>query len=453
MLRRRRAWAGMETKTNVAGKPSRGKALSRGEFLKSAAAVGIAGSLGGLGLAGCALVEEQFPPPRPGDLDAVGHHAVYDLRQFTGWLEEFGERGFLGEVNWPNGLGRDFPDDQAKWNALGEMWYGRADDAKLWASAWCVDERQLYGGFWLSVYRSTGERGTDGEYVRAISVPEDQAPVVEAHPSTPDYRRGINVSAAEAWFRPEEAEEGGETPNSNLDPGVYGEDYWYPGLSRDPTTGQNTFEYLSERGIDIVRIPFRWERIQARPGGPLDAFNLSLLKDSVASADAAGLEVILDLHNYGGYWADVEGEVRKLKLGTPDLTAAHFRDLWSRISANFRNEAHVVAYDLMNEPAGAGGIGAGSHDAEEREWEALTREVVDAVRARDDDKLLMIPGYAGAGKWPEVHPEPWIPADPADNHMYTAHQYFDSYCGPETGGGKYRASYAEENELFASRGW
>ncbi|MGH3087115.1 MAG: glycoside hydrolase family 5 protein, partial [Rubrobacteraceae bacterium] len=424
------------------------------EFLKSAEVAGIAGSLGGFGLSGfwlsgCALVEEQFPPPRPEGFDALGHHAVYGLRQFTDWLEEFGKRGYVGEVNWPNGLGQDFPDDQEKWDALGEMWYSRADDAKLWVSAWCADERQLYGGFWLSVYRSAGERGANGEYVRAMSVPEDQAPIVEAHPSTLGYRRGINVSCAEAWIRPEEA----GTPYSNLNPGVHGEDYWYPGLSRDPDTGQNTFEHLSGRGIDIVRIPFRWERIQPRPGGSLDAYNLSLLKDCVASADDAGLEVVLDLHNYGGYWADVEGEVRKLKLGTPDLTAAHFRDVWSKISANFRNEARVVAYDLMNEPAGAGGIGAGDHDTEERQWENLCRDAVKAIRARGDDKLIMIPGYGGIGRWREAHPEPWIPDDPAGNHMYTAHQYFDAYRGPDTGGGKYRASYADDNELFASRGW
>ncbi len=431
----------------------RRRRVSRAEFLKSAAVAGIAGGLGGLGLAGCALVEERFPPPRPSGLDAVQHHAAYDLERFTDWLEEFGERGYVGEVNWPNGLGRDFPDDQAKWDALGEMWYSRADDAKLWVSAWCAAERQLYGGFWLSVYRSAGERGPDGEYVRAISVPEDQARVVEAHPSASGYRRGINVSSAEDWVRPEEAGERGGTPYSNLAPGAHGEDYWYPGLSRDPDTGQNTFEYLSERGMDIVRIPFRWERIQPSPGGPFDSFNLSLLKDSVATADAAGLEVVLDLHNYGGYWADAGGEVRKLKLGTRDLTANHFRDVWGKLSANFRNEAHVVAYDLMNEPAGAGGIGAGDHESEERQWEALCREAVDAVRARDDEKLLIIPGYGGIGGWRETHPEPWIPDDPADNHMYTAHQYFDAFRGAGTGGGTYRASYDDDNELFASRGW
>ena len=221
-------------------------------------------------------------------MDAVQHHAIHDLRRFTGWLERFGERGFIGEMNWPNGLNRDFPDDQAEWNALGESWYAEADGAGLWVTAFCADERQLYGGFWLSIYRSAGEQGPDGEYPRAISAAEDQAEVVEAHPSTPDYRRGINVTAAVEWRRPDEALGEDDPPHSNLDPGVYGEDYWYPGLSPDPETGENTFEYLAGRGVDVVRIPFRWERLQPFFGYRLDPLNLSRLKDCVAAAGDAG---------------------------------------------------------------------------------------------------------------------------------------------------------------------
>jgi len=146
--------------------PPSGKVLSRREFLKGTAALGILSGAGGLGLPACET-ETRFTPPRPPGLDAVQHHTTYELQRFTDWLEEFGKRGFIGEMNWPNGLGRDFPDDQAKWNALGELWYTRADAAKLWVTAFCADERQVYGGFWLSIYSSVGERGGDGEHIRA----------------------------------------------------------------------------------------------------------------------------------------------------------------------------------------------------------------------------------------------------------------------------------------------
>ena len=54
---------------------------------------------------------------------------------------------------------RDFG-DEARWNALGEQWYRWADAANLWVTAWCVDEHQLWGGFWLSVYVSVGDGTT-----------------------------------------------------------------------------------------------------------------------------------------------------------------------------------------------------------------------------------------------------------------------------------------------------
>lgn len=422
--------------------------IPRRRFLKGAAALGLLGGAGGGVLPACRAGTE-FPPPRPQGMDAVQHHAMYQLRRFTSWLARFGERGYIGEVNWPNGLNRDFPDDQEKWNALGEQWYTEADEAGLWVTAWGVDERQLYGGFWLSVYRSAGEPAKDGEYPRAVSVAEDQAQVIEKHPSARTYRRGVNVSAADGWMRPEAAQ-AGATPNSNLSPGVHGEDYWYPGLSPDPQTGLNTFEYLYERGVDVVRLPFRWERLQSTPGGPLDRRNLAELEDSVAAAGQAGLEVVLDLHNFGGYWMEVGGTVKKLKLGSDDLTAAHFEDIWSRLCRNFRDDPVVIGYDLMNEPSGQGGVERGDHSNEERAWEALARAAADAIRGLGDEKWLIIPGYGGAGTWPEKHPEPWVSDD---RHIYTAHQYFDSYRGSGTGGGKYRASYAEENDTFAARGW
>lgn len=85
-------------------------------------------------------------------------------------------------------------------------------------------------------------------------MPQSQAPVLEAHPSTAACRRGVNVG-------------GGEPINgstfSNTDPGAYDQDYWY--------ASQATFDYLHTRAGPIVRLPFRWERLQPTPGGYLSA--------------------------------------------------------------------------------------------------------------------------------------------------------------------------------------
>ena len=71
----------------------------------------------------------------------------------------------------------------------------------------------------------------------------------------------------------------------------------------------------------------------------------------------------------------------------------------------------------MNEPAGMGAAA----------WEAQSQAALDAIRANGDTKVVLVPNLAGYGlqtTWSNVHPKAWI-ADPAENHRYEAHFYFD----------------------------
>ena len=80
---------------------------------------------------------------------------------------------------------------------------------------------------------------------------------------------------------------------SNAAPGIYGATYRY-----DPP---QTFRALARRGIRLVRLPFRWERVQPQLGGELDPAEVERIRETVAAAHAAGLVVVLDLHNFGEY--------------------------------------------------------------------------------------------------------------------------------------------------------
>ena len=48
---------------------------------------------------------------------------------------------------------------------------------------------------------------------------------------------------------------------SNEHPGVAGQDYTY--------NSEKTFAYFADRGFRLQRLPFRWERLQPKPGGSL----------------------------------------------------------------------------------------------------------------------------------------------------------------------------------------
>jgi hypothetical protein len=121
------------------------------------------------------------------------------------------------------------------------------------------------------------------------------------------YRRGVNLASAE--FAHDAA---------HL-PGVYNVDYTYP------TTAN--IAYVASRGHKVIRLPFRWERIQPTLGGALNAAELARIQAVVTSANANGMQVILDVHNYAEFINSTANGGATLKLGGGTLTDAHLTNL------------------------------------------------------------------------------------------------------------------------------
>ncbi len=208
--------------------------------------------------------------------------------------------------------------------------------------------------------------------------------------------RGVNLAGAEF----------GE---DNL-PGVYGRDYTY--------NSEATFRYFAAKGLNLIRLCLRWERLQPVLLGPLDAENLGYLRQNLDWARSSGASVILDIHNFGRH-------------GGAITAAADLADVWRRLSTEFRHEPVVYGYGLMCEP----------HDLGDADWKTISQTALMAIRRNGDEKLVLVPGddWSSAYRWEDAHgPEGWI-VDPSKNFRYEAHLYFDS---DESGG--YTASYDEE---------
>ncbi len=375
-----------------------------------------------LGVAGTMPALRPDLAAAAGGCDALCSRVRAELAVFTGWLARNSAEGFIGEVGWPD----DGRGDGAAWSALAESWFADADAARLWVTAWSTGE------WWGTSYPLAAYE--DRHAGAGVDSADSQAAVLERHPSAPGVLRGVNVAGAE--FAAPAVDPTSSFSNAN--PGDHGVAYQYD--------GQATFDYLASRGVRLVRLPVRWERLQRSPSSPLDGAEVNRLRAAIARAGAAGLGVVVDIHNYGGYYLyDGSRGVRRA-IGSPELPLAAFADLWSRLSAALDGLPALVGYGLMNEPVGLPSLD-GQPPA--RTWERASQAAVDAIRARGDRHLVLVAGneWSGVQRWTDQHPVAWV-RDPASAVRYEGHHYWD-----RDNSGQYTRSYAEELADARARGY
>lgn len=215
---------------------------------------------------------------------------------------------------------------------------------------------------------------------------------------------GVNLAGADS------------TGNNNL-PGTYGFDYIYP--------SEDDFDYFHSKGLDLIRLPFKWERLQRTLSSSLHSAELQRIDDVVAMAEARGMKVILDMHNYGSY--DGNG------IGSTAVTLSDFTDVWSRIADYFEGRSGIYGYGLMNEPV-----------SEVAAWSDVADAGIAAVRQHDSDVWVIVSGdgWAPTRNWRkngnvELHEN----LNNIDSKvMFEAHSYIDSNSDGQDWG-----SYAAEN--------
>lgn len=217
--------------------------------------------------------------------------------------------------------------------------------------------------------------------------------------------------------------------------------YWLGGYG-DQAGNQSLASYVFEaqHGAAVVRLPISWERIQPTLGGELDQAEVARLTTEISRARAAGIDVIIDLHN-GCTHHQSDGSVVACSRG---ISSDQFANVWTRLAARFKDTAGVVAYDLMNEPNDLSG-GNTETRADAVIWERFSQSAVDAVRQTGDRHQLMIEGisWTNVDTFADLHPRAWI-KDPRHDVVYSAHQYFDRtgrYAVPGQAGPQLRYSY------------
>lgn len=206
--------------------------------------------------------------------------------------------------------------------------------------------------------------------------------------------RGVNLSGAEF--------------NSKKLPGEMYRDYTYPSGSE--------MDYYDEKGVNAVRLPIRWERVQRTLYGELDGQEVGAIKKTLNQARERDICLILDIHNYGLY----NGE----PIGSPNVPVEAFHDLWRRLALELDDPAYLVL-DLMNEP----------FKLDIAAWGDVAQSTVNVLREAGAKQMILVSG----GRWSGVHE--WSKTisgssnaetfagfqDPLDRTVLQVHQYADDY--------------------------
>lgn len=157
------------------------------------------------------------------------------------------------------------------------------------------------------------------------------------------------------------------------------------------------FTEIRRAGFDFVRLnlaAFRHMDAQNR----LDAAWLAKLDDVVRHAEAAGLGVLIDEHDFNPCSQDV------------DVCRARLSAFWQQVAPKFANAPRNVAFELLNEP----------HDKLNGEvWNALFAQELAIVRQTNPARIVVV----GPSHWNSLKDLPLLrlPADP--NLLVTFHYY------------------------------
>jgi hypothetical protein len=358
----------------------------------------------------------------PSPVDALQSRTLTEVRTWESWLSANSARGWVGEFGWVT-LATHYsdPTQGAQWAALGDIYETELDVAGLSGTTWASGQ-EWGNGYPLGVHVGVNV----GDPLTIANT--DAAGVVATHRTRGGRWRGVSLAGYEHGI----ATSGGGTVRSSAG---------YVHTAAD-------FMFLAGQGVDTVRLPVAWERLQPTLSTALDTTGLSALDGMLTAARQAGVRVVIDLHNYG-YYTDASNVAHA--LGDATLTQAAFVDFWTRlsawVSATATRSGTVIGYGLMNEPHDLPGGTA--------TWTNAAQAVLTAIRAGSDTRLVLVAGYAWSSltNWPTTHPSGFI-TDTATNFVYEAHHYWDtaSVQGSRTGtyqqsngsGGQQIETYATE---------
>jgi endoglucanase len=227
-------------------------------------------------------------------------------------------------------------------------------------------------------------------------------------------------------------------------------------LQPSPWPTSTDCNYLGSKGVPFVRLAFAWENIQSSFKSALTSAFLTGLQTAIGCFHAAGVGVIVDLHNFCAYvqstqwnagtysYAGNSGNVPNTGVnfcGDGTLTTAVFADVWTRLATALVGTPGLIGYDIMNEPMFC--------NFTVQNYAPFAQAAINAIRAVDTVTTIYVEGVGGppAADWTGQtcgagnHNNTLVPSLTGTKLLTSAHQYFDS-TPVSSAPGAYSGNYA-----------
>lgn len=197
---------------------------------------------------------------------------------------------------------------------------------------------------------------------------------------------------------------------------------------------------LKRAGANTVRICTTWGNYQTPSTWTIDDSYMAEVKKNVEWAEAAGLNVILNLH-HDEYWLDIKG------AANDETTNANIKNrieaTWRQIAEVFKDKGSFLFFESFNEiQDGKWGWGDNRTDGGKQyrtlnEWNQLVVNTIRATGGNNETRWIGIPCYASNPAF-AVEESFILPIDPANHLMVSVHYYDPSNftLTPENSDGK-----------------
>ena len=221
-----------------------------------------------------------------------------------------------------------------------------------------------------------------------------------------------------------------------------GKEVWLTGINWfGYNTGTNTFDGLwacdlntsisaiADRGFNLLRIPISTELIKEWSNGnyPNANFNqatnsylvgmnsLEIFDYVVGQCRANGIKIMIDIHSAK---TDAMGHMKPI-WSEGNISEQDFLDSLSWMSARYKNDDTIIAYDLKNEPHGKANESPrakwdGSKDSDN--WKYIAEKAANTVLSKNPNVLVMVEGI-------EIYPK-----DIKSNGDFSSTNMGDYYC-------------------------